>query len=186
MIKKFFILVGLLAFSLGGYAQFILTPDGLVSPEDETRYYIVYETKGLKQRYLYSRILPFVKRYFSNPEDHIIEEEYKQILVEGKGIAKIGTGPIKGHILYRLSIGMQDDKLGYEVQELDFTNANLVEPATNVDTSKAPISNWYHIFDRNGNLHEPELKKQVEDYFNDIVYRINSYIDKTSDVDWDL
>ncbi|MDR2920529.1 MAG: hypothetical protein LBV72_14345 [Tannerella sp.] len=156
-------------------AQFVLTPDGLVSANDASKYYVVYEFKGLMQNYLYSRILPFAKEHFIHPEDYITEREPEQVIVGGIGINKIGTGAIKGDIVFTLSIRMEDGKLGYEVEELSFSNAVLVESE---DSRKD------YIFDKEGRVHNKDLKDQVEGYFNFIVNETNSYIKNTANVDW--
>lgn len=179
--KAYIVSIILLSFSFVAKAQFNLIPDGLVSSQDESNPHLVYTFKGLMRDYLYSRILPFVKEHF-NPEDVIFEEVPRQILIEGKGINRIGDGLIKGDILYRLSIDMQDGKVGYEVQKLSFSNAYLIEPS---EMQVESVEKDY-IFDKNGEIHQPELKEQVEDYFNSIVSRINSYIKETANVSWDL
>jgi len=183
--KTYLLLIGLLITSFTGYAQLTLSPQGLVASNDEAKPYVVYTFKGLMQDYLYSRMLPYVKEHF-NQQDNIIEEVPRQILIEGKGINRIGLGAIKGNIIYRLSIGMEDGKVGYDVQQLSFSNADLVEQVSDNYSSTDPLDTRYFIFDKNGQVHVPELKQQVEDYFNDIINRINTYIRDTANVSWDL
>jgi len=182
IMKVYIISTVLLLFSAAMQAQFVLTPSGLVSAADNSMPYVEYEFKGLMQNFLYDHILPNVKESI-NQQDNVIELEPKQILIEGKGINKIGLGPIKGNILYRLSIGMVDNKVGYEVQELGFSNVYLIEP-TEIPPQMDSVPDF--IFDKNGELHSQGLKEQVEEYFNAIVNSLNAYIEDVSDRGWDL
>lgn len=183
--RIYIVCIVLLICSSALQAQFVLTADGLISSQDNTKSFAVYKFKGLMQNYLFSRVLPFVKENF-NPEDYITKEVPEQIFIDGKAIDRIGPGAIKGDILYRLSIGIEDGKLEYEIQKLGFSNASLIEPSTAPVHSDDPGAVRYYIFDRNGQLYSNELKTQVEEYFNAIVNSINSYIRDTANVSWEL
>jgi len=173
--KTFILSISLLFCTCLCNAQFALTPNGLVSSADESKRSVSYEFKGLMQNYLYSRILPFVEEHFTNARDHIDEKEPEYVIVEGIGINKIGLGAIKGNIIFNLSINIENNKLIYEVSELTFSNALLVESG---DSKKD------YIFNKDGEIQNQALKKQVEEYFNTLVDTINSYITTTAGVDW--
>ena len=127
------------------------------------------------QNYLYSRILPFIQEHFTNARDHITEREPEQVILEAIGINKIGLEAIKGNIIFTLYMDIEDGKLGYEVTELSFSNAVLVESGDNEKD---------YIFNKDGEIQIQGLKEQVEKYFNTLIDRINSYITDTADVDW--
>lgn len=179
---RIFIFVSvLLAGSFLCKAQFILTPNGPVSSQDETKLYSVYDFRGLKQTFLFDEILDYAKKYFSDirdafysdPSNFITDNDRDLITIQGKGIAAIDTNPVRQNIHYTLIIRVENEKVGYEIHDLIISNVDMVE-----------VNEGIYIFTKTGEVNNTDLKNQVEDYLNMLINDLNTHINETSNAEW--
>ena len=170
---------------------FTLTPEGWKNAEDNTLDYVVIPMEGT-QAELFQKAKTAVTATFKSAKDVMSYNEPDIITINGYTdciYEKIMGMRFDFGMRYTMQILFKDGKIRFnapDAYEAEYTGQNrafyYLRPG-----SGGAMSGTRYVFDKNGKLKKKDQKKQVEDYFNNLV---NTIVDKMKnggvavDEDW--
>ncbi len=170
---------------LNCFAQFELTPQGLINNINPKEKFIVYEFEGKSMDDLYNLALQSITAMYVSPKDVISNVENKMISING--IANtyfkiIGlTQPIC--INYNLVMRFKDNKIRIDIPNINKLYYNNIEQ-TILPLSKSNSIRVKSIFKKDGSVRYEEAKSQIEKTFNSLVNKIISNIKEENNEEW--
>lgn len=187
---KKYILLLFIAISTCFYAQNLtVTPNGLVNSSDNEKSYIVLDIDGKTSKQLYDKAISYINLYYKSPDDVIkgkIEGDFVKYITHAQNFLVVKRGGIINiHTDYTIQLNFKDNKVKFEIIELDMyatdTNNN---PSFRVECSGSQMK-CYPIYDKKGKLKMPDVKDNIEIYFNSQSRSLENYLnDKVNDDEW--
>lgn len=177
---KKFILAGLLIMvTASTFAQFTLTPKGLVNSKDSTQNYLVLNFDGKDKAALYNSVLSYVNKTYNSPKfvTDKVENTSINIKAESGLIAsyKISTlNYAKMSFSYIVNIDFKDGKIKFEVIDFKYTNSGSSALGFKL-VGKNSGMRW-GIWDDSLTLKHEWLKIGTEKFFNDYVNDLNNAV----------
>ncbi len=185
--KKILFLL-LLCFPVFSNAQFLLTPKGFISSEDQTKDFVVYNFEGKSQKELFTKVLSFATSTYNSPKDVISKVENEMITLTGFQPDKIGFGGIikmTYDLNYTLVIKIKDGKIRLDAPTFDCKsfNGDKINRLT-LDESNGGLGSEVKvgIFKKTGKVSRDAAKEGLEKFFNALAENIKaSIISKSGD-----
>lgn len=171
-----------LFYSLSSFSQFELTKDGL-TVIDSDKDYIVYEFQGKSKEDLYTSVLKTLTVKYNSAKDVLSKVENEALSINGlennylKGKKALGIQEVWS-LSYNLNIHFRDGKIKIDAPIISFPENY---EGRNLHLSKGGIGR-VAIF-KNGKLKEEDIKRQIEDFFNNLVSEIKHGVENEKD-DW--
>lgn len=176
--KKVFFLT-FLAFSNFAFSQFVLTKNGCVNSEDETKNYIVYNFEGKSAEYLYNQCLSTIIKMYVSGKDVVSKVENTTISVHGLEEKGICYGNVMGgcnrrfDLSYTFSIEFKDNKIKINgINVLDSRGDSYNPKNTYSLVGGGGMFGTYSTFGKDGKLKDKKSKESIENFFNPIVKKI--------------
>ena len=188
--KKIVLIILLLpAIGLTQNSKFKLTPFGLFDSADRSKNYLVITIPNKSAKQLYDASVNFINETYKNP-DIVIKGKIDSEYIRHEGYVKsITTVWVKNSFTkneynvsssFVIELRFKSGKFRYEI----FSNNMKVDY---LGTPISPLhivqqgSNWLgwdkvYVYDKNLQLKHEQLKKDIEDYFNNQVTSLINYI----------
>ena len=192
MKRTFFILVAISLFHSGIAQKITLTKNGLRDANNLEKSFVVISAEGRTAKELYENSIKYVNKSYQTPEDVIkgkVEGEYLRYdtfvenIVNFKFVVKVS-----GNIKYITQLDFKDGKVRVQFQELDLFSPKVpTDSKIVIGVGKNGRSNNYFIWDeKNEKIRFPEIKQQIEEYFNKTISDLKSNLneEKNTDDDW--
>ena len=182
--KQVYLILTMLLISLTASAQFILTQEGLATKNNKP--YVVVKSKGTKAelfdkvrlRLLTLKNQP-IRRHvsFSEPDIIVLNGTFNEFNI-AIGNMRAMLNPI---INFKMNIYFKDNRVRFDLPEIE----DLVKDRDSNYTSYALTSNAkgkheYGVFKDDGEVRYEDLKKAIEDSFNNLIIAIMYDLDKVS------
>lgn len=158
---------------------FKVTPEGLRDADDTAKTFLMIEAPGRTAKQLYDSMLLFIQKNYILPDQVISNhvdgvglafETYVPELLEYSrswaGMSVEGT--------YTTEMKFYDGQFSYEVFNLDMRGADNNYPLL----FKGRLLKGYIIYKPDGTLYKPKAKADIEQFFNNMVARINGFLQK--------
>jgi len=181
--KSLFFLASLLITASTFSQRLKITPDGLVNADDPSKHYVVIHFDSLVANDLFTRTYNYVEHSGKSPDitqvtkkesEHIHVKMYKKNAVQAKG--SLG---IKFYISlhYMLNLDFKDNKIKYEITDLEMTNLNTNGEDTPFYFKNTDGLSW-SFYNKDGTPVEKEntAREQLENYFNNQIMDLKSSI----------
>ncbi len=187
--KFLIIFTSLLISTLTGYSQkFEVTPDGLRDKDNVSNSFLVIQASEKSIAELYQNAIRYVNEAYKNPAEVIkgnIENEYLRFNTYVPQFGKVNNSGAKLDISmkYSTELRFKEGKVRVEISNLEITADN---GGRNVEFIGS-IWKGYPIYNqKNGELRLPETKVELENYFNDKIFLLTSFIlnNKTKKDEW--
>ncbi len=177
--KKLLFLVSLLLLNFTGFSQeFEVTPSGLKDKSNIENAFLVIETPEKKSEELYLNAMKYINENYKNPDEVIkgkTENDYLRFETYVPQFSKVNNSGAKLDVSmkYTTELNFKDGKVKLEITSLSITADN---GGRSVEFSGS-IWNGYPIFNqKNGDLRLPEIKSELENYFNTKVIEVRNYL----------
>jgi hypothetical protein len=181
--KTVFFLVSLL-FAASAFSQRVkVTPDGLVNADDMSKHYVVIRFDSVTAKELFERSYRYIEHSGKNPDiisinkkepEFIHVKTYKKNAVPAKG--SLG---IKFYISlhYTLNLDFKDNKIKYEIVDLEMTNINSNGDDTPFYFKSLDGLAW-SFYNKEGVPVEKQntARELLENYFNNQIMDLKSSI----------
>lgn len=174
MKKLLFLLI--ISFSISVYAQdseFILTPEGFRDKNDNSKDYVVINTKGA-QAELYSKVKMNISTRYRSPKDVLSESYPDMITITGYSENAIFPNALITYEMdYVINIKFKDDKIRIDAPffelytYIDDKRANLLLAGT-ANLGLGAETNKY-IYNKKGELKVKQAPVQLQDFFNSFI-----------------
>lgn len=191
--KKIFLLIACLSYSLACFAQFELIPGELVPKENHDKDFVVYEFKGVDAHDLYSKTLAAITSLYVSADNVTNKVEGKMINIHGVQKDKVcikQLGIVSCFDLnYNLIFRFKDEKLRIDVPIInDIICINGYGDAVHLtigNEGTKGMGSYMSIFKKDNNVKYKEAKESIESFFNSLVNSIVSEIESDSQSeDW--
>jgi len=184
---KIVILTIVLFVNLQSFGQkLIVTSDGLRDSNNIEKTYVVLEIEGKSAKQLFDNAKRFIIQTYKNPDfvqKGTIENEYIKFDTYVPYITSINTGlsKLKYDAKYVTELNFKDGKVKYEIINLEITTDGV--PLN--FTPKGALGGW-SIYNKKGVLKLENAKQEIENYFNDQINSLSSYLKGTTkeNEDW--
>jgi hypothetical protein len=174
------ILIAILLFSISfkSYSQrWVVTPEGLRNGEDTSKKYVTIEAGTLSAKTLYDVALKYIAANYPHPDEAIRNKWDSVDLMFDTYVPDFliynNTGALLGiEAFYTTELRFEKGSVRYEIINLDMKGA-----ASNYKLLFK--GNWlksYIVYKKNGKLFKPQTKRDIENYFNEELSKIASFI----------
>ncbi len=181
---RHFLFLGIaLIISLSVRAQFILTPTGLTT-EDEKGYYVL-NVEDKTQQELYDAVSVWIGGHFVSPKDVVsASPSNSQITLNAiaRGLTKMPNRMVKVpvDVNFTWQILFKDGKIRFNAPTINSMDADGKIVQSLYIVRPNAVSDG--IFKKDGKLVDEYSKKQIEDFFNQMIEDIaKSLTDNTAD-----
>ena len=158
---------------------FTVTPDGLRDADDTAKTFLMIEVPGHSAKQLYDSMLVFIQK------NYILPDEVVSNRVDGVGLAFDSYVPelleysrswarMSVEATYATEMKFYDGQFSYEVFNLDMRGADNNYPLL----FKGRLLKGYIVYKPDGSLYKPKAKADIEQFFNNMVARINGFLQK--------
>ena len=193
--KLFMLLAAVLLGSVSAFAQtdesqnnkncrFKFTEGKLVSCQGNEGY-VIYDMPEMTESELKTAVYTVLTSIFKSPKDAITNVSDNIIQVEGYSPSLFESRTSSGsrvlqHLLFSLVIQFKNGKIRYNTPSLKYLHYVLDDPKLDIE-EKTDISNvnMRDYFEGDEDMYE-KLKK-IENYFNNMLYTINSKLKQSND-----
>lgn len=181
-------------------AQFVLTPSGLKVERDTDKDYVVYEYAGVNKTVLYKNTLLFIQKQFRSPKDVLNEIPDESITIHGIQPEKIGIPYAnkldrkltKGYaslydVEYTITIRFKDEKIRIDTPDFECYKIlnNGQKAMLYLIGNRSFFSNDLYIYNaKNEELKWPEVKDQIEMFFNAFISALKESILTEESDEW--
>ena len=195
--KLFMLLAAVLLSSVSAFAQtdesqnnkncrFKFTEGKLVSCQGNEGY-VIYDMPEMTESELKSAVYTVLTSIFKSPKDAITNVSDNIIQVEGYSPSLFeertsNDSRLSHHLIFSLVIQFKNGKIRYNTPSLKYLHFVLENPnleETIEDKSDISNVNMRDYFEGDENIYE-KLKK-IENYFNNMLYSINSKLKQSND-----
>lgn len=183
----FFSLTFLLSHFIGYSQEFEVTQDGLKDKSNTENTYLVIETPEESSNKLYLNALRYVNENYKNPGEVIkgkTENEYLRFETFVPQFTKVNNSGVKLDVSmkYTTELRFKEGKVKFEITAISITADN---GGRSVEFSGS-IWKGYPIYNqKNGELRLPETKSDIENYFNNKVTELSTFlIGENKEDDW--
>jgi hypothetical protein len=154
-------------------AQFVVTPNGLMTENNETANVITIEYAGVLKEKLYKTYKEYAKTYSEKRRElSFFDNESNGFMIKFINVGRFGTTAVKTGSTSFVLLFMFKDEL-VEIQARDFSLRRISlfqgEAKQYVYTKKGKLS-------RSGKILKPMIEREVNIHFNDIVNTVSSLI----------
>ena len=180
----------MLCVALAANAQFTLVPGKLVAEGDKA-YYVV-EMDGTQQE-LYNKAKGAITTLFRSAKDVISEVPTSQIKINAVSVDDVYL-KIMGHkesftMEYTMNILVKDGRIRFDAPIIDkmwtANNKGNVAQLYADEGGGSGMTDYGHIFKKNGDVRYNEAKQSIENYFNTLVKAIVSNMQSDpAEEDW--
>lgn len=145
--------------------------------------YVVYEIPEMTASELKSAVYTTLTSMFKSPKDAITNLNDNMIQLEGyspcvyKEALNYNNHTISNHIIFSIVIQFKDGKVRYNAPSLKYIHMKVDNSSNTQTTANVKGVNMKKYL---GDGSEDKLK-QIEDYFNNLIYSINSKLKKSND-----
>jgi hypothetical protein len=160
-----------------------VTPDGLLNADDPSKHYVVIHFDSVTANDLFARSYSYVEHSGKSPDITQVtkkEAEYIHVKISKKNAVQAkGSLGIKFYISlhYILNLDFKDNKIKYEITELEMTNLNTNGEDTPFYFKNTDGLSW-SFYNKDGTPVEKEnmAREQLENYFNNQIMDLKSSI----------
>lgn len=191
MKKILFSTLTILSAAFTSAQEFEVTPDGL-KEKTSGKDFAVIEVQGKTASELYNNAVKYINVSYKNPKE-VIKGDVKddfikwETFVPNIGTIKNSFVTVPADALITVQLSFKDGKAKYEV-----VNQNIYNSQNKGELGKVTFkgSKWsgFPIYDeKNNNLRQEQLKKDIENYYNSQIEKIKEYLNGTSQAkndDW--
>lgn len=165
--RKTFLLLLTLVFTIPLFAQFTITPQGFCDPKT-SKDYIVYDSPDTPQEVLFSRALAYITYSLKNTEANMeLYSHNSDVIVLSKTIKGfVRKGIAVMDLKYQISIYFKDNKIRINAPDTYLSGSASGEFIFIGIAGKIWNQRYFYIYDLNGKIREQETKTALETYFN--------------------
>lgn len=184
MKKLLFSVLAILSIAFANAQEFEVTPDGL-KEKTSGKDFVVIEVQGKTASELYNNAIKYINIMYKNPKEVIkgdVKDEYIkwETFVSNIGTIKNGFINVPADALITVQLSFKDGKAKYEVVNQNIYNSQN-KGALGKVTFKGSKWSGFPIYDeKNSNLRQEQLKKDIENYYNSQIEKIKEYLIGTS------
>ena len=173
-------------FIISAPAQFVVTPNGLMTTEAGEKDYYVIDVPGVSAADLYTKTIEYISNTFISPKDAISGSIENQLLTV-TGIETIYYG---FNVTYKLNYQFKDGRIRYDKPQIISMRKyqDGVDMILTFIKPKMPLGAIW-IFNKKGEvrgLGVPQYKKDLEDLFNNLFNSYEGFIKNplSTEEDW--
>ena len=175
---KIILSIFLIGISIHSFCQqFVATPSGLRNASDTTKKFVMIEAGNLSAKQLYDNALKYITVKYPDPDqairnkwdsvDLIFDSYVHYLLIYNNTGAKLEI-----EAYYSTELRFYNGSVRYEIISLDMkgrgSSCRLL--------FKGKWLKSYIVYKDNGKLFKPLTKSDIENYFNDELYRIGKFL----------
>lgn len=152
--------------------------NGLVSKLDNTKNYVIVESEGLSSKDLYNNVYKYVQKNYKNPEAVLkgsIENEFLKFDTYVPSAMHF-TKSVIFDLNYTTSLYFKDGKSKIEFLNIEYTPADITMPKI--------VFSFKALYNKKGVLTKTDVKKEIEDYFNNIIQQISKSLKGATKEEW--
>lgn len=182
---KKLILFALIAFSSITYGQKLnVTPNGLRDANDNEKSFVVVNAEGKTAKQLYDNALKFINKNYKSPDDVIkgkTDGEYLKFITHVSNFLIVNNSGAKITIDadYTIELNFKDGKAKFEIIALDMYAQNGGYKVL----FTGGVFDGYPIYNKKGDLKRPDIKTEIETYFNGQINSLSEFLLGKSDKD---
>jgi len=166
--------------SINSLAQrFTVTPQGLKDSKDTSNTYLMIQSPNAGAKQLYDEALKYINENIPDPQKAITEQidstsirfdvYVPELLIYNNSGAKIGI-----EAFYTTDLRFFDGRFRYEIINLQMKGQGTKYKLL----FQGGFLEAYIVYNRKGKLFKTQTKWDIEDYFNNQVDKLASYINK--------
>ena len=168
--------------------EFTVTPDGLKDKVDVEKTYVVINTPDKTAEQNYNNAIKHINKIYKNPEEVIkgnVKDEFLKFdtFVSNFIGVKNGISKVDNDATYTIALSFKGNRVKFEVVALDIYN----DSGYRVLFSGGALSGFAIYNKKKTKLRLPEVKSDIETYFNNEIKTYESIFLETSaseDDDW--
>ena len=178
LMKKLTLILITLLVSLSTFGQkYVVGPLGLKDELNPEKTFLVVNVEGKTAKQLYDNSIKYVNVVYKNPSMVIkgnIDGEFLSFVTQSDFYVENGMSEVPFSMTYRTDLTFKDGKVKYEITELTMNNSlGYVLTFTGGGFS-------YFIYNKNGDLKKPKTKQYLDNYFNESVTLLKTYLEDKS------
>ncbi|MDA3954261.1 MAG: hypothetical protein PF485_11485 [Bacteroidales bacterium] len=183
---KKLLLFALIILSFTGYGQkFTVTPEGLRDSENNENTYVVIDAPNMTAKQLYDNAVKYINQNYKNPEEVIkgqTDGEYLKFETYTQQIGQLKSLGFMHYFSgqYYTELYFKDGKVKFEIITFEMLDT---QNKTKLYFSGGGLD-WV-IYKKNGKLSYPEMKTDLENYFNEKIIKLTEFLQgKGTDDNW--
>lgn len=173
-----------------GVSQVTLTQAGLRDNSNTENSFIVVQCPDKTAKDLYNNAIKYINKLYKNPDKVIlgqIENEYLRFETYVAQISSFRYALINYNIRckYSIELTFKEGKYKYEVISLEMEvtlGSNDPNPGKFLVSSNGLTA--FSVYKDNGKLLRPEVKRDIEAYFNREISNIRTFLNEAVKNDW--
>lgn len=184
--KKTLTLLLLIMLYSATYAQFVITPQGFRSSDDNDKDYVVYRFDGISQKQLFDRTLFWITNSLNNfnPNISLYSSDNNVILLRKKIESFMSKGIAPMDLEYQIAIYFKDNLIRINTPDTYLSGvANGASIYIGIQGEKW-MGRHFYIYNDKGEMKEPEFKAGLESYFNSLCSKISTSVNNTDMENW--